>query len=158
MVNCVPNRTLVFDLIIAIIMGIFFVLTLTYNKTARFVPLIIATPTFALALGRLIYDLRLWWLARKSSGNSSGVTGSFVWRKELNAVFWVLLFFGLVYLIGFFVAIPLYIFVSMRYRSQEPWAISILVPLGSWAFMYGLFSWLLKIQLFEGILVQLLRG
>jgi len=145
------GRALVFDLVMAAILGVFFGLTLTYNKTARFVPLIIVTPAFALALGRLVYDLQLWWRRRVVSAGSSCAQERPVWRGEVGAALWVILFFGLVYLFGFIVAIPLYILVSMRFRSREPWLLSILVSLGTWAFVYGLFGWFLKVQLFKGI-------
>lgn len=153
-----PGRALAFDLIMAVILGVLFGLTLTYNKAARFVPLIIITPTFALALGRLAYDFRLWWRSRDLPANPDGGPEGPAWRGEVAAALWVLLFFGLVYLLGFIVAIPLYIFVSMRFRSREPWPISIMVPVGTWAFMYGLFGWFLKVQLFEGVIFQFLAG
>lgn len=150
-------RTLLFDIVMAIIAGVFFGLTLTYNKQARFVPLIISTPTFALALGRLFYDLRIWWRSRELPGESKGDAEGPSWRSEVAAALWVLLFFGLVCLFGFIISIPLYIFASMRLRSRETWPVSILVPLGAWAFMYGLFGLFLKVQLFEGIVFQLIN-
>lgn len=154
MVRQEMTRRLVFDLILAIIAGVLFGLTLTYPKAARFVPLIIVTPTFGLALGRLIYDLSHWWRMRREAAYTQGGEGSEDLRGEVAASLWVLLFFAMVYLLGFIVSIPLYIFASMRFRSREPWLVSVLVPLGAWAFMYGLFGWFLKVQLFEGILFQ----
>lgn len=66
-------RSLIFDLFMTALVGMFFFLSFTYNPKARFVPLIIATPTFVIALWRSIIGIIAW---RKESGKTSSAKSS----------------------------------------------------------------------------------
>lgn len=68
-------RALIFDLCMTVLAGIFFFLSFTFNAKARFVPLMIATPTFAIALWRSIMGLIAWLQARKvKTGAETSIT------------------------------------------------------------------------------------
>ena len=74
-------RALVFDFFMTLLTGMFFFLSFTYNPKARFVPLMIATPTFAIALWRLIVGLIAWQKGRTvktaaETGTTSSMTGT----------------------------------------------------------------------------------
>lgn len=162
-------RSVIFDLIMALLVSVFFILTLTYNAKARFVPLIISTPVLAIAwarvLGTVIATLRK--AKRTEQANmpesttaeeKAAVNEKQPWRKEMVAVGWIILLLAMVYLIGFIWTIPLFIFLSLRVRSHEPIKLSILISLGAWIFMYTLFGFLLKIQFANGYLINLFLG
>lgn len=162
-------RSAVFDLIMALLISIFFIVTLTYNAKARFVPLIISTPVLAIAWARVLGTvINLWRQAKRKEQaimpesttpeEKAAVPEKQPWRKEMVAVGWIILLLAMVYLIGFIWTIPLFIFVSLRFRSHEPLKLSILISLGAWIFMYTLFGFLLKIEFANGYLIDLFLG
>lgn len=72
--------------------------------------------------------------------------------KELNITIWIIAFLISVYIIGFMITIPLFIFLFLRFREKESLRTSILISLGSWVVIYVLFRLLLRAQLYSGVL------
>lgn len=66
-------RSMIFDLFMTVLIGMFFFLSFTYNPKARFVPLIIATPTFAIALWRTVMGIIA---LRKAGGQEIAAAGA----------------------------------------------------------------------------------
>ena len=60
---------------------------------------------------------------------------------------WSVGFVALAWLVGFVVAIPVALLFFLRFLAHETWLRSVLVTLGAWAFLYGLFVLLLGVQL-----------
>lgn len=74
--------------------------------------------------------------------------------SELNALLWVVLLLALIFVLGFLVTIPLYLFLYMRVRSREPWLTSIILSLASWAILYFLFVRVLSMNFYGGFIVE----
>jgi hypothetical protein len=72
--------------------------------------------------------------------------------KQISAVLWAAGFVVLIVLIGFIYAIPIYVIASMYFRGRKPLVLSVLVSAGVILFIWLLFTQLLKIELYPGIL------
>jgi hypothetical protein len=71
--------------------------------------------------------------------------------KQLTAVLLAAAFVALIVVIGFLYAIPIYVFASL-YLRRRPLLLSVLVSAGVTLFIWALFTQLLKIELYPGIL------
>ena len=66
-------------------------------------------------------------------------------RKATGFLAWLLgLFFGTI-LFGFFISIPLFTILYLRYQAKEGWPLSIGLTLGTYVFFVGLFDKILHI-------------
>jgi putative tricarboxylic transport membrane protein len=70
-----------------------------------------------------------------------------VLMRQVGFALWSLGFVVLGGLIGFTAAIPLAVLFFMRFLARESWRLSILITVGSWAFLYGMFTLLLGLEL-----------
>ena len=88
------------------------------GPVARFVPLIVLAPTIALLLLQLAADLarRVEPPAKARDGRAAGRLG------------WALLLPAMVFLFGFFVAVPLHAAIHLRWLSGERWRLSLGIP------------------------------
>ena len=71
---------------------------------------------------------------------------------QLGAVFWILGFAAALVLIGVLAAVPLYVFASLRLRGKRPFATSLAAAAGITLAVWLLFSALLRLDLFPGLL------
>jgi hypothetical protein len=123
--------------------------TLGLSRTARMVPLSVIPPTLFLLIVILILELT------KAAGAETAEVpgGSTVVRAgEVRAFLWLLLLLFLVYLLGFILASPIYIFLYLRFRSRESLTFSISMAAGIGLFIYVVFDLLLKARLHQGLL------
>jgi hypothetical protein len=75
-------------------------------------------------------------------------------RKRTLAIFlWVVAFFVLILLLGFPIAVPLFVFLYLKVAGSESWTLSAALTLFSWIFIEGLFDRLLHIPLPHGWLM-----
>ena len=130
-------------------------------QTALF-PLVIGTFIFFLSLATLI-------LIVTGRGESPGkqapidrqlseeVDGPTARRATLGAFGWVLGFFALIMLVGFPIAIGLFVFCYAKYQGKEKWGVALALTFFSWLIFWGLFVRLLNIPFEEGLLQEGLR-
>jgi Na+/H+ antiporter NhaC len=59
--------------------------------------------------------------------------------REWSTILWLLLLPGTVYIIGFLIGIPVWIFCYMKIRSRESWFLSSTLAVVSWGILYGIF-------------------
>lgn len=76
-------------------------------------------------------------------------------NRTLSLFLWVVGFFALIPLVGFLIAVPLFIFLYLKLEGKEGWLISILLTACCWLFMEGLFDRLLHIPFAQGWLSAL---
>jgi hypothetical protein len=153
-------------------------LTLGLGRVARLVPIVVVIPTLLLLVIQLMIDLlpqlakkysiierqdvfRVEPLREKSlSGLSDERQEEDVSRRnrELKALLWLLVMFGLIYLLGFLIALPLYVFLYLKQQSGEGWMISITTAAGIFALLYGVFVFAIGTGLYEGHLWRWIGG
>jgi hypothetical protein len=66
---------------------------------------------------------------------------------------WMAAFILAVYLVGFPLTVPLFVFLFLKFQSEVSWAKSIALTGITWMLFYGLFQWLVRIQ-FEAGAIQ----
>jgi len=88
----------------------------------------------------------------------SGLEDKSLEKKKTITIFsWIGGFFVLVILIGFPIAVPLFVFCYMKFRGKEKWITSLLFTAGAWGAFYGLFVKFCDIPFMEGWIQQGLR-
>jgi hypothetical protein len=102
------------------------------------------------------------------AGASEGHAVDFEFTKDIDpavvkwrtlAIFtWVVGFFLMILMLGFPVAVPLFVFLYMRWAGGERWTLSLSLTLFSWIFIEGLFDRLLHIPMPQGWLLSWLFG
>ena len=113
-------------------------------KAALF-PLVIGVPLFALATAEALWTLFGADPTYEEARDFQLSIGKDTLRRTLAAAGWIFAFFAAIVLLGFPIAIPLFVFLYLKLQGREGWGISIAVTLGTWAVFYGLFDLLLHL-------------
>jgi len=74
--------------------------------------------------------------------------------RVINTFCWIIGFIASVYLVGFPLTVPLFIFCYLKFQSRVGWLPTIIATLITWGFFYGLFQWLVHIQFEPGAIQQ----
>jgi hypothetical protein len=78
-------------------------------------------------------------------------------QRVIGAFLWVAGFILLVYLLGFPLAVPIFMFSYLSSQSRVGFLLSIVLTVATWLFFYGLFQRLIHLS-FEDGLIQTLLG
>jgi ABC-type sugar transport system permease subunit len=79
-------------------------------------------------------------------------------KRTINIFLWILGFFFMVLLIGFPIAVPLFVFLYMKLQGKEKWGTSFLLTFVALASFYGLFVKFCDIPFTEGWVQQGLKA
>lgn len=74
-------------------------------------------------------------------------------RKEAVVIIWLLLLTAASYLIGFLLAIPLYLFLFLFIFAGESWKTSLGMAIGVFVVIYLVFVKVLNVEVFKGLLL-----
>ena len=113
-------------------------------KTKLF-PLVIAVPLFCLASAELVAIV----LSREPSGEAAGELAA---RRSMLTVAWILGFFAAILLLGFLVAVPVFLLAYLKLQAREGWLFSLLFTAIISGAFYGLFDYLLHLPFASGVL------
>ena len=119
---------------------------LTLGPASRNVPLLAGGFTLAL----LVLELSRSWTERRNS--SDDVRTQRTDRNELTVLMSVAALVTGIYLLGFVVALPLYVFAAIRYIGKRSLRAAIATALITTATLYVAFAVLLSYRLFPGVL------
>ena len=112
-------------------------------KAALF-PLVIGLPLFCLAATELLWAL--FGTAPQSAPHEVELSTDVAARgRVLRVAGWVLGFFAAIALLGFPIAVPLFVFLYLKLEGGEGWVMSIVVTVVVAAAFYGLFDALLHL-------------
>jgi hypothetical protein len=125
------------------------------SKAALF-PLAIGIPLFCLAAAEAVWAL-LGKEDRPEARDFQLSIGEKSMRRTAVAVAWMLGFFAAIVLLGFPLAVPLFVLLYLKLQGREGWVLSIVVTLAVWGVFYGLFDRLLHLPFAAGWLLGLLR-
>jgi hypothetical protein len=119
-----------------------------------FFPLAIAIPLLSLALIQLALEL----FAAPEAAPEGAVDAEFsdevspveARRRAVATFLWIATFILFVDLLGFPVAVPVFLFLYLRLQSKVSWSTSIVLTALTWSAFYGLFERLIKLQFAPG--------
>jgi len=120
-------------------------------KAALF-PLVIGIPVFCLATAEVLWGL----LGSTVRGQtmdfqlSEHLPEKLRLRRTLIAIGWMLGFLGAIVLAGFPIAVPLFVFLYLRFQGREGWGLSLAFTLAVWGLFYALFDLLLHLPFPDG--------
>jgi len=168
----------IFAIIMLAVLLMFFSLTFTYSYEARIVPLIICI--FALGLMCLQFLVEVIPQLSKKMGvfgqeekevlgtkqfirkvevesktEKETVSNKTVKMGEIQSFLWLLAFVCLIFLVGYLIAVPVFLFLFFKLVTSRRWVFSIVVTAVTWAVVYFSFIVLLKIPLYKGIIFAL---
>lgn len=126
-------------------------------RTALF-PRVIAAPILILALAE--WALSIWGSEEVREGHAvdfqltDTVEPALARKRTLAIIAWTLAFLALILLLGFPLAVPVFVFAYL-WAGRESWALTIVLTAVSWLFMEGLFNRFLHLPFSEGWLFGL---
>ncbi len=164
----------IFTLVLLAFVALIFYITLGLGPVARLVPLRVAVVTLVLILFQSLLDV-LPRLAQRihiieqtdplKTGQIKGVAKSPArsnshqgaarfptLTREVGVFLWILMIPAAIYLFGFLMAVPLYMFLFLKVRSREGYLVSIAAAIGLMCLLYGIFDILLSIRLEGGVI------
>jgi hypothetical protein len=147
------KASLVLSALIMVVSGYGVIAATAWPWKAALFPLVIGVPLFSLAAAEA-----LWTLFGAEPGTDEArdfqlSIGEDALRRTLAAAAWICAFFAAIVLLGFPIAVPLFVFLYLKLQGHEGWTISIAITLGTWAVFYGLFDLLLHLPFPAGWLV-----
>ena len=119
-------------------------------KAALF-PLAIGIPLFCLATTELLWAC-FGAEEQRDSMELALSTDAVAGRRVVVVAGWMLAFFGAIVLVGFMIAVPLFLFLYLKLQAREGWPMSIGLTLVVFAAFYGLFDALLHLPFPAGVL------
>jgi hypothetical protein len=137
---------LAFGILIVAAAGVF--VATDWPWKAKLFPLVIGIPLFFLALAEL-----LWSLLSKTPPEEAPVHEAAA-RRTLLACAWIFGFLAAIVLLGFPVAVPLFVFAYLKLQGKEGWIFSLVFTAIVWALFYGLFDQLLHLPFPAGWLLD----
>jgi Tripartite tricarboxylate transporter TctB family len=147
---------LYFSAFLLVISGYVIFTASRWSFKTGFFPLAAAIPLLVLVLIHLY--LELFAPAEVSKGPaveaefSDEVAPDIARRRVITIFSWIAAFILFVYLIGFPLTVPLFIFCYLKFQSDVTWLSTIALTAISWGFFYTLFQRLVYIQFEAGVI------
>ena len=149
-----------------LISGGVFITALQWPMKAAIFPMTIAVFVFVLAAVEVFLGLYLKQNAKETStmdfkistAEDMDIDEATVRKRVMMLALWIAVFFGLILLVGFPMAVPVFFVVFLRVYGKEGWKMSIILAASAWVFFYGLFIQLLHIPFADGWVIDGLRA
>lgn len=146
---------------LAIVMaGIWAVLaTVGWSIQTAMYPRVVGVPLIILAVIELVLSLRGAPEGERQAVDTAlteSLTPDITMRRTLIAFAWLIGFFLGIVLLGFPLAIPIFMVAYLRGQGREPWILSIALAAVAWLFFELIFDRVLHLPFGEGLLLQLL--
>ena len=74
-------------------------------------------------------------------------------RRTIDIGLWIIGYFVAIWLLGFSIGVPLCTFLQLKAGSREKWAVTIILTVFSWAFIYCIFDRVLHVPFPPGQLL-----
>ena len=144
--------------VLAVVFG-----SLSYGEEAMLIPFIVGIPTVILLTLVLITENYSSLFSRFRVSADSGIAGSMAKDRQkdvgereparsiLAACVWMGGFFGLVFVGGFLVGIPVFVLLYFKFSARMSWLVGTLATVATAGFIYGVFEIAMKVDLFKGI-------
>jgi hypothetical protein len=151
-----------FGLLVLIFFGACLWQATSWPAQAKFFPLAILVPMILVGVVNLALELKTVFYERRLSSDAPAQTrmaeqslDGYVLRRTIETFLWVFGFFAGIWLLGFSLAIPLFIFSYLKLYSHEGWMISLALSSMAWLLFFGLFEMVLHLPFPEGMIFSL---
>lgn len=146
--------SLLFSLLMLVIFCGMLVMSMDYSEKARFVPLVVGIPGFFLSFVQVVIELRAFFKDRmiKNETNKPEIEDVQAAGKELSIICWTLFLLGLILVFGFWVAIPVFLILFLRYHGKESWVLAVVCAACGWGVIFIIFYVLVRVPLYGGLL------
>jgi len=134
---------------LAVLAGAVLAAAYGYSRSSGLFPIFVGWIFLALVLLEAALQLRLILRGGAEERPEFGETGGLA---DFGGFLWLGLLLVAVYLAGFLIATPVFMFAFLRLSARRPLAQSLLAALSAIAFVYVLFVWLLHYRLYPGAL------
>jgi len=149
------NASLALSVLIMIVSAYGVVAAIAWPWKAALFPLVIGIPLFCLAAAEALWTIFGAAPAQEGEAKDFRLSiGNQTARRTLVATGWILGFFGAIVLLGFPVAVPLFVFLYLKLQGREGWLLSIAMTAAVWGVFYGLFDLLLHLPFPAGWLAS----
>jgi Tripartite tricarboxylate transporter TctB family len=141
------KASLALGLAIMVVSGFAVVSAMDWPWKAALFPLVIGIPLFCLATIEVLCGFFAAAPHRQGGDAPSAAEPEVADspRGIARATGWIFGFFAAIALFGFPIAVPLYVFVFVKWQGGEGWGTSLLFTAAVWAAFYGLFDRLLHL-------------
>jgi sterol desaturase/sphingolipid hydroxylase (fatty acid hydroxylase superfamily) len=145
----VKKKDLLFLMVLFVLLSGIFIITLGYPPRARFFPIIVIALCGILVLWEFVK-------AYKKEGNDKEISmrAKENWRPFIFAVAWIGAFTLFIWLLGFVVGLPLFVFVYVK-AHEAGWKWALILPIIMFLIVYVGFAVLMESPLYEGLLFLL---
>jgi hypothetical protein len=145
------SEKIIFALVISLIFAIAFYLALDFEPGAQLSPIVVTVPCIILLLSVIIDEVKLPITNRVEVEPAKTLSITEVRQREWSIILWIILLITMIYILGFLIAIPLYLLLMLKYRGKEKWSVSILLTSGATVVIYFFFVSILKVNLHRGL-------
>ena len=146
------RSSLALSLAVMVVSGAGTIAALDWPLKAKLFPMVIGIPLFCLAAAEVA-----WILLSKTPGEKAAedeVPLQVARRRSLIGVGWILGLLAAVVLLGFPIAVPLFVFLYLKVQGREGWIFTGVFTAAVWGAFYGLFDLLLHLPFPAGWLLS----
>lgn len=162
------REELVFNLSLLAVIVLMLAINFNYRPGARRVPMLIGICTVGLLVATTVQLFKKTTRKDKPDNETEGqltekVLGleappkndhaAYPEKKDAVIIIWLLFLTAASYLIGFLLAIPLYMFLFLFVFARESWKTSLGMSIGIFVVIYLVFVKVLNIEVFKGLLI-----
>lgn len=159
----------VFTFLLLGVVCLMMVLTLGYRSGSRLVPQVIGLCTLALMifLCMMVISPKFasWYQEVEGKSPLMGMSKQLIQsgrkvdqtgkkKKEISVVGWLLFLTVVTYILGFLVAIPLFLFLFLKLWAKEGWFLSLCMSGVVLGVVFLIFAYILQIPLHQGIIFE----
>ncbi len=126
--------------------------SLTYPLEARLFPWVIGIPATIMMVFLTLKEFRL---ARKTAGEVSHTQERGNYRAYALITAWMVGFLIMIYVLGFVIGIPLFVFLYLKTHKLS-WLKSLSLAVGLIIAIYGIFSLGMDLRLYPGLIFSLM--
>lgn len=149
---------LLFDLAVVVFFVVFVYEAREWRLQARLYPWAIGIPMLALAVAHLVWEFKGGSdrpsprpaTAPVDVQFSQDVDPALARRRTISIFSWIFGFFAGIWLLGFAVTVPAFVFLYLKVQSREGWALSLALTAAAWLIFWGLFVRLLRLPFPDG--------
>lgn len=123
----------------------------SYSRASGIFPIFIGWIFLLLAVLELVLHVRA--LSRQQQSTASVDNAPSTLKRDIQGLLWLCAVVGLLFVVGFLVATPLYVFAFLWRGAKRSICQSLAFALLATAFIYVVFVWLLNYNLYPGLIL-----